>query len=515
MTATAHPTADTTTNGARPRHVRVGIIGAGFAGLGMAIRLKQAGEHDFAIWEREPDIGGTWWANTYPGCQCDIPSHLYSFSFALNPNWQRTYAPQAEIEAYARDVTTRYGLVPHIHTRCAVVEAAWDDANDRWRVTTEQGEFTADVLVGAPGPLSEPALPVIDGLDTFAGTTFHTANWNHDHDLRGRRVALIGTGASAIQVGPEIQPVVGALTVFQRTPPWIVPHRDRAITAAERRLYAAVPAAQRLVRAGVYVSRELLVPGLVYRPRLLELVERMARSHLARQVPDVDLRRRLTPDYAIGCKRIVPSNRWYPMLSKASVDVVTDGIDHVRPDGIVTTTGELHQVDTIVFATGFHVTDVLLSRRLRGTGGTLLSDHWAGSPRAYRGTAIAGFPNLFLLIGPNTGLGHNSIIFMIEAQVAYVMHALRAMRERGATRVEVTPGAEAAYNADLDRRLERTVWNTGGCASWYMDRNGRNATIWPDFTFRFWGRMRHFDTAAYELTNGARPRSGAATLAPA
>jgi cation diffusion facilitator CzcD-associated flavoprotein CzcO len=481
----------------------------------MAIRLKQSGVEDFVVWERDGDVGGTWWANTYPGCQCDVPSHLYSFSFALNPDWGRTYAMQAEIEAYILRVTEKYGLRPHIRTDCAVTRAAWDDAAHRWRVSTAQGEYTADVVVAAPGPLSEPSIPDLPGLDTFAGTTFHTADWNHDHDLTARRVAVVGTGASAIQTVPEIQPKVESLTVFQRTPPWVVPHRDRPITDAERAIYNRVPALQRAVRTGVYFGRELLVPGLAFRPKLMGVLEKVARKHLERAVADPDLRARLTPDYTLGCKRILPSNRWYPALTKPNVDLVTDGIDHVRPDGIVTATGELRAVDTIIFATGFHVTDIRIAHLVTGRDGRTLDEHWGGSPRAYRGTTVPGFPNLFFLVGPNTGLGHNSIIFMIEAQLAYVMDALEHMRAREATRLDVLPEAARAYNEHIQRKLAGSVWNTGGCSSWYLDRNGRNATIWPDFTFRFWGQMRRFDPKAYELTG---PRLGTAAepaLAPA
>jgi cation diffusion facilitator CzcD-associated flavoprotein CzcO len=515
MTATAHPTETDPSGATRPRHVRVGIIGAGFAGLGMAISLKQRGVEDFVVWERDGDVGGTWWANTYPGCQCDIPSHLYSFSFALNPDWGRTYATQPEIEAYIQRVTEEYGLRPHVETDCAVTNATWDDASDRWTVTTEKGVFTADVIVAAPGPLSEPSVPDLPGLDTFEGTTFHTADWNHDHDLTGRRVAVVGTGASAIQAVPQIQPAVESLTVFQRTPPWVLPHSDRPITDAERAIYTRFPALQRAVRTGVYFGRELLVPGLAYRPKLMNLVQKLATRHLEKAIADPDLRARLTPDYAIGCKRMLPSNRWYPTLTKPNVDLVTDGIDHIRPDGIVTSTGELRQVDTIIFATGFHVTDIRIADRVTGRSGRTLSEEWNGSPRAYRGTTVPGFPNLFFLVGPNTGLGHNSIIFMIEAQLAYVMDALEHMHARNASRLDVRPEAERAYNAHIQAKLARSVWNTGGCSSWYLDRNGRNATIWPDFTFRFWGQMRRFDPQAYELT-GPRHGTGAEpALAPA
>jgi cation diffusion facilitator CzcD-associated flavoprotein CzcO len=293
---------------------------------------------------------------------------------------------------------------------------------------------------------------------------------------------------------------VESVTVFQRTPPWVIPHRDRPITDAERRLYNKLPPLQRAVRAGVYLGRELLVPGLVYRPKLMNAVQSMATKHLRKHVKDPELRRKLTPDYAIGCKRILPSNRWYPAITQPNVDLVTDGIDHVRPDGIVDRNGELHQVDTIIFATGFYVTDIRIAHRITGTDGATLAAHWDGSPQAYRGTAVASFPNLFFLVGPNTGLGHNSIIFMIEAQVQYILDALKHMDERGAARVEVKAHVQRAYNVYLQRKLADTVWSTGGCSSWYIDRNGRNATIWPDFTFRFWGRMRRFDPQAYELT---------------
>jgi cation diffusion facilitator CzcD-associated flavoprotein CzcO len=492
--------AEPSNNGAAPNRARIGILGAGFGGLGMAIRLKQAGIDDFVIWERDADVGGTWWANTYPGCQCDIPSHLYSFSFALNPEWSRTYPLQPELRRYLRECTERYGVGDHIRFRCEVTGAEWDDRAGVWRIETEQERFAVELLFAAPGFLSEPATPALPGLDDFEGEAFHTARWNHDYDLSGRRVAVIGTGASAIQVVPQIQPLVEHLDVFQRTPPWVMPHRDRPITDIERRIYRRFPALQRAVRTTVYLTRELLVPGFVYQPRLMQVPERMARRHLEKQVPDPKLRDRLTPDYAIGCKRVVPSNEWYPAITQPNVDVITAGIREVRPNGIVTANGELRELDAIVLATGFHVTDVRFAKIVRGRDGALMSDVWNGSPQAYRGTAVAGFPNLFILTGPNTGLGHNSLVYMIEAQLDYLMDALRAMEERGATRVEVRPEAQSAYNEDLQSRMARTVWMSGGCSSWYIDRNGKNTTIWPDFTWRFRRETRRFDRAAYELT---------------
>jgi cation diffusion facilitator CzcD-associated flavoprotein CzcO len=484
-------------------HVRVGILGAGFGGLGTAIRLAQRGDDDFLVFERAADVGGTWWANTYPGCQCDIPSHLYSFSFAPNPNWTRTYPKQPELRDYLRATAEKFGVYGRIRFNTEVTGASWDEEASVWRIATSQGDYTADVMVAAPGPLSEPVLPDLPGIESFEGTIFHTARWNHEHDLRGKRVAVVGTGASAIQAVPEIAQQAAQLDVIQRTPPWVVPHRDRPITRVERFLYKTFPPLQRLVRAGVYFSRELLVPGLVYRPQILKAVEKLARKHITDQVPDPVLRAKVTPSYTIGCKRILPSNKWYPALGRENVELVTDAITEIRPNGYVTADGTLHEVDTIIFATGFYVTDIPLATIVTGKQGKRLSEVWHRSPQAYRGTAMAGFPNLFLLVGPNVGLGHNSIVFMIEAQITYVLGALDQMRSRGAGRVEVRPDAVAAYNDRLQAKMGKTVWNTGGCASWYIDAEGKNTTIWPDFTFRFWKETREFDAAAYELAPAA------------
>jgi cation diffusion facilitator CzcD-associated flavoprotein CzcO len=491
-------------------HVRIAIIGAGFGGLGTAIRLSQRGERGFLVFERESDVGGTWWANTYPGCQCDIPSHLYSFSFAPNPDWTRTYPKQPELRDYLRRTAERFGVDERIRCDTKVTAATWDEAATRWTLETTDGTYTADIVVAAPGPLSEPSIPDLPGLEGFAGTVFHTATWNHDHDLTGRKVAFVGTGASAIQAVPEIQPIVDRMTVFQRTPPWVVPHRDRPITRAERFLYKKVPAAQRLVRSTVYGLRELLVPGLAYRPQLMNGVEKLARRHIAKQVPDPTLRAMVTPGYAIGCKRILPSNKWYPALGAANVELLTDAIAEVRPDGVVSAGGAFREADTIIFGTGFHVTDIPLADIVRGADGRTLAEVWDRSPQAYRGATIAGFPNLFLLVGPNVGLGHNSIVFMIEAQINYVLDALAQMRDRGAARVEVRPDAVKAYNDHLQSKMGRTVWNSGGCASWYIDANGKNTTIWPDFTWRFWQQTREFDAAAYALTPATAPATAPA-----
>jgi cation diffusion facilitator CzcD-associated flavoprotein CzcO len=482
--------------------VEVAVIGSGFSGLGMAIRLREAGIDDFVVLERDSDVGGTWWANTYPGCACDVPSHLYSFSFALNPDWSQTYSTQPEIRDYLRGIVERFDLRRNIRLGHEVTQATWDDEAGYWELETSHGVLRACVLVTGVGPLTEPKIPDLPGLDTFEGPVFHSARWDHDVALDGLRVAAVGTGASAIQFVPAIQPKVSQLHVFQRTAPWVVPHTNRPITPLEKQLYRRVPLAQRLVRGAIYTLRETLVLGFVKRPRLMRIVERAARRHIARQVPEPALREKVTPSYTIGCKRILPSNRWYPALGKPNVELVADGIAEVRPHSVVGADGVERQVDAIVFGTGFHVTDMPIGRRLRGRGGQLLDDLWQGSPRAYLGTAVTGFPNLFMLLGPNTGLGHNSMVYMIESQIAHVMCALGAMRRAGARTVEVRADAQERYNAEVDARMQGTVWNTG-CSSWYLDETGRNATLWPDWTWRFRRRTARFDPADYELGTAA------------
>ncbi len=476
----------------------VAIVGSGFSGLGMAIRLKQAGHDDFVVLERAAEVGGTWQANTYPGCACDVPSHLYSFSFAPNPDWTRTYSAQPEIWAYLRRTADDFGIRPHVKLNCAVESATWLEREQRWELETSSGPVRARVLVAGMGPLTEPRIPELPGLEAFEGEVWHSARWNHDYDLAGKRVASIGTGASAIQYVPEIAHDVAKLHVFQRTPPWVVPHSSRPTRRWERRLYRAFPPAQRVVRGGIYGAREVLVVGLVKRPRLMKLMERVARKHMELQIDDPALRERVRPDYTIGCKRILPSNRWYPALGKPNVELVTEGVREVRARSIVAADGSEREVDAIVFGTGFQVTDIPAAHRIRGRGGRLLDDLWHGSPRAHLGSTVAGFPNLFFLLGPNTGLGHSSMVYMIESQIAHVMDALRLMRDRGAATIEVRPEAQERSNAALERKLESTVWNTG-CASWYLDHTGRNATIWPDWTWRFRKRVAELDPAEYAL----------------
>jgi cation diffusion facilitator CzcD-associated flavoprotein CzcO len=479
-------------------HHRVAIVGSGFSGIGMAIRLLQEGERDFVVLERAGEVGGTWRDNTYPGCRCDVPSHLYSFSFAPNPSWSSTFSPQPEILGYLRDVAARFGVLGHVRFHSELDSAAWDESEARWQLETSSGPLSADVLIAAQGPLSEPLVPELPGLESFEGKSFHSAAWDHDHRLDGERVAVIGTGASAIQFVPRIQPLVGQMHVFQRTPPWVMPHPNRPLGERERRLYRRLPAAQLAMRAGIYWARELFVLQFRNR-RMRQLATRMALRQLEQQVPDPELRAKLTPRYELGCKRILPTDEWYPALMRPNVELVTDGIREIRPRSIVTADGIEREVDTIIFGTGFHVTDLPIADRVRGRDGRTLAERWDGSPRAYKGASVAGYPNLFFLVGPNTGLGHTSVVFMIESQINYVSGALRALRRSGARTVDLRPAAEAAYNAELRRMTEGTVWVSGGCSSYYIDRNGHNSTIWPTFTWPFRSRTREFDEAAYVL----------------
>ncbi len=482
----------------------IAIVGAGFSGLGMAIRLKQEGIDDFVVLERHEDVGGTWWVNTYPGCACDVPSHLYSFSFAPNPDWTQTYSTQPEIRDYLLGLAREHDLYRHTRLNTAVESAAWDEEAGRWQLETSGGPVSARVMISGQGALAEPSIPDLPGLDTFAGTIFHSARWNHEHDLRGKRVAAVGTGASAIQFVPAIQPEVAQLDVYQRTPPWVMPHPNRRIRDREKALFRRLPGYQKLVRGGVYSGRELLVLGFVKRPRIMKLVERIARRHIRDQVPDPELRRKVRPDYTIGCKRILPSNAWYPALGQPNVDLVTSPIREVRPHAIVCEDGTERAVDTIVFGTGFHVADMPVGEWVRGRGGRTLMEAWNGSPRAYLGTATSGFPNLFMLLGPNTGLGHSSMVYMLESQLNYVLDAVRTMRARGTATAEVRPEVQEAYTREIDARMRGTVWSTG-CASWYLDATGRNPTLWPDWTWRFRRRTRRFEPAKFLLAPAAGP----------
>ena len=476
------------------------VIGAGFAGLGMAIKLQEDGEHDFLVVEQGPDLGGTWRDNTYPGAACDVPSQLYSFSFAPNPDWSMSFSPQPEILDYLRRVAARSGVLDRFRFGTVVEDARWDEDTQRWLVTTSAGQVSARFLISGTGALMEPKLPEIDGIETFQGEVFHSARWNHDLDLTGKRVAVIGTGASAIQIVPEIAKQVGHLDVYQRTAPYVVPRNDRRYTRPERLLFRVAPAVQLVYRQVIYWGRETYVPGFTRQPRLALPAKLLALRNLERAIEDPALRERLTPDYAIGCKRILISNTYYPALTQPHVDLVTDPIAKVTGDAIVTADGVERPIDVLVVATGFHTTDLPIAHHVRGRDGRSLAETWsAGGMAAYKGTTVHGFPNYFAIVGPNTGLGHSSMVFMIESQLAYIRDAVRTVRAEGLATVEPRLDAQEAWNADLQRRMRRTVWSSGGCASWYLDEHGRNTTLWPRATFTFRRLLSRFDADAYEV----------------
>ncbi len=477
-------------------HHRLVIVGAGISGVGMAVRLLDAGIEDFVLLERNPSVGGTWYEHTYPGCACDVPTHLYSYSFARNPDWSRLFPRQEEILAYVRETADRHGVTPHIRFECEMQHAAWDDAAEQWRVQTAGGDLTCDVLVSAIGGTAEPNDPDIPGWSSFAGHRFHSARWDHEHDLTGERVAVIGTGPAAAQFVPRIAPKVGALRVFQRTPPWIFPHPDRPVPALERAVYKLLPPVQDAHRNLLFGVYEATGYGFHTRPSVLAPIEAIGRAHLRRQVSDPVLREQLAPRYRFGCKRPILSNTYYPALQRDNVALVTDPIARVNKRSITTADGTRHDVDTIISAVGYRYNRSLLVSRISGRGGRTLGDVWDRSPRAYLGAAVPGFPNMFILLGPNA-IGINSAIFSLEAQMDYVMGALRT----GARVLEVRPDALEEYVAEVDRRNEGTVWTAGGCQSYYLDASGRQFALYPGFASQYRRRTRTFDTSAYELAS--------------
>lgn len=500
-TAVLAPDAETTAfvQQPLPDHVHVAIIGTGAAGIAMAHQLKSDGVDDIVLLEKAADVGGTWRDNDYPGCACDVPSHLYSFGFAPNPTWTRAYSDQPEIKAYMSQVARDQDVLRHVRGNAEVTGADWDDEAQRWTVTTVRGTLTAAVLVAGPGPLSEPKVPDLEGLSSFKGEIFHSARWNHDHVLDGERVAVIGTGASAIQFVPRIQRQVAHLDIYQRTAPWIVPKLNPSYGRLRHAMYKRLPITQRIARTFIYWRQEILVPGFVYDRRFQKLPQMLAEKHLERQVKDPVLREKLRPKYTIGCKRILQANDYYPAVGKDNVDVIDTGIREITPEGVVTKDGELHPCDTIILGTGFHVTDLPITKIVRGKGGLRMDEHFQGSPQCYYGTTVDGFPNLFLLLGPNTGLGHSSVIFMIEAQVAHIMGAIRTMRDRGIAEIEVRDDVLREHNTWIQKAMRRTVWTQGGCDSWYLDVKGKNTTLWPGFTWRFRQLASRFDPADYHL----------------
>jgi cation diffusion facilitator CzcD-associated flavoprotein CzcO len=505
-------TTDSTAARLEGSDVEVCIVGSGFGGLGMAIQLERAGIASFVIVEQAAEVGGTWRDNDYPGCACDIPSHLYSFSFAPKADWSRMYPPQAEIWAYLQGCVQAFGLGSRLRLGTRMLQAVFDEARSLWQVQTSTGSFTARYLVSAIGGLSRPAIPVLRGIEVFQGEVFHSSQWKHDARLEGRRVAVIGTGASAIQFVPQLVPRVAALHLFQRTAAWVLPKYDREISRAERWCLAHVPGLRRAFRAFIYGRQELRGLGFTTWPSLLEQGRKMALAHLHAQVAQPELRAKLTPHYTFGCKRVLLSNDYYPALAQPHVEVVTSGVRELRPQSIVDEQGVERPIDVLIYGTGFRPTDLLAPMRIVGRHGLSLDDAWGDGMHAYNGTAVPGFPNLFLLSGPNTGLGHNSIVFMIEAQIRHVLDCLREARALGARAIEVSAAAERSYNDELQRRMRSTVWSSG-CKSWYMDARGRNVTLWPGLSLGFWLRLRRLDTSAYHWRGGSRAPALSASAA--
>jgi cation diffusion facilitator CzcD-associated flavoprotein CzcO len=486
---------------ASPVHTRAIIVGTGFAGLGMAIALQRQGA-DFVILEKADEIGGTWRDNSYPGCACDVPSHLYSFSFEPKATWSRLFSPQPEILDYLKGVTDKYGLRRYIRFGSLVNRAHWDDSEYRWHVFTDSGqEYVGQFLISGAGALHIPRLPDIDGIDDFGGAAFHSAQWDHAVDLAGKRVAVIGTGASAIQIVPAIVDEVAEVHLYQRTPPWVVPVPHTPLPIALRQAFAIVPGLRLAVRSGIYWGLETVGYAMTKRPGLLRAIEAIGKLNIRRNVHDKELRRKLTPHYRAGCKRILYSgNNYYRAVANPKTTLITERITRITANGIVTDDGVEHPVDVIVYATGFHVTDSYTYVDVKGPRGEDLVDRWnREGVMAHRGIAVADMPNLFFLLGPNTGLGHTSVVFMIESEIHYVAEAIAACDRLDAQALAPTRAAQNRFNEGLQHKLAGSVWNTGGCSSWYLDEHGVNRTLWSGMTWQYWRATRSLKPAEYRF----------------
>ena len=497
--------ADTLATSSTPRvkpDYGTAIVGTGFGGLAMAIKLREDGRNDFVLIERGDSVGGTWRDNLYPGAACDVPSHLYSFSFAPKTDWSRLYPTQPELYAYLRQVAEQHQLLPNCQFNSTLTGAVYDEAAQLWRIeVTTAGvsrSLTARALVLANGGLAEPKLPDVPGVETFKGKTFHSSQWDHGYDLAGKRVAVIGTGASAIQFVPAIAPKVGRLDVYQRTPNWIIPRPDRPFSDRTKSLFKHVPLLRKAYRAFIYWGHEARVFGLVLNPAFMKLFQKIGEAHINRQVKDPVLKQKVTPDYLIGCRRILISNDWYPAVSRPNVDLVTQGIREIREHSIVTTDGVEREVDCIIFGTGFYATENPIGHIVHGRDGVTLASEWQNGEEAYLGTLVKKFPNLFLIVGPNTGVGHTSMVFIIESQVALIRRLLAKLRSTDGT-LEVRADVQDEFNRKLQQRLSASVWSTG-CKSWYKHRSGKITALWPGFTFEFRRQTQSVPDSAYILT---------------
>jgi cation diffusion facilitator CzcD-associated flavoprotein CzcO len=487
------------------------IVGAGFSGICMGIKLLEGGMKDFLIIEKSDDLGGTWYENRYPGCACDVPAHLYSFSFERNPDWTRMFAGQQEIWQYLKFCVQRYGLGPYIRFKTRFCQAAWDESAGRWRISVSHisranGDpsgnvsIRARVLISGMGALHVPHYPDIPGIERFSGPSFHSATWRSDVDLSGQAVAVVGTGASAIQFIPHIAPRAGKLYIFQRTPPWIVPRHDFGISKKWRERFRRVPFFTWVIRKFLFFALEWRVLSFLGDRVVRGRLEKIARDHLERSISDPKLRAALTPRYQIGCKRILLSDDFYPTLKRSNVELVTEKISEVHERSVVTQDGVERPADVLIYGTGFHVTDQFIGMKLIGRGGIEIHDAWRKGMSAYLGVTVNGFPNFFMLLGPNTGLGHNSVVLMIEAQVGYVLQCLKLMRRRHIGAMEVRAESQRHFAANLRDHLARTVWQSGGCRSWYQDaRTGENTALWPGSVIGYMRHMSSVSTSEYDL----------------
>ncbi|MDX1496510.1 MAG: NAD(P)/FAD-dependent oxidoreductase [Salinisphaeraceae bacterium] len=471
------------------------VIGAGVSGIGAGIRLLKDGFKDFLILEKADDLGGTWRDNTYPGCECDVPSALYSYSFAQKPDWSRSFAGQQEILGYLRDTAQQYGIDNYIRYQQPVEKAQWDEAQSHWVLRTPDETYYARTIISCGGYLHEPIIPKIPGIERFPGKVFHSSRWDHEYNLNNRRVAVIGTGASAIQFVPKIQPKVKQLAIFQRTPQWVLPKPNRGLSKVEKGVFGFRPI--------LNAWRQMLFGGFesfgvgFRRPALLRQLQRLGEWHLRIAVRDKALRKKLTPNYTLGCKRVLMSNDYYPALCKANVDLFASAVKEIRGNVVIGADGSQVEVDTIILGTGFFVTEPPIAKNIFDGQGRSLAQLWSERMQAYRGTTIAGLPNAFMVLGPNLGIGHNSAYIVIEAQLDYIMSALRTMRSKGLSRIAVRPDVQSHYNQEVQRDLQGTVWNTGGCSSYYLDKNGFNSVGFPWSTLKMRELLSEFDEGSY------------------
>lgn len=476
------------------------IIGSGFAGLGMAIALKKNKINDFTILEKGNDVGGVWRENTYPGAACDVPSHLYSFSFYLNPNWTRKFAPQSEIYAYLQDCAKKFNLLPKIQFGAEVSAASFNDVEKIWEVTLKSGDVLySEILITGMGQLSMPAYPKLEGINDFQGKAFHSAKWDHSYDLNGKRIGVIGTGASAIQFVPAIAPKLKNLSVFQRSPSYIMPRPDRAYTKLEHKLWTRLPFLLGLQRLVFYIQYESRAIAFTRFKSLMKIAVGIPfRKLMNAQVVDPELRKKMTPEYQIGCKRILLSSNYLNVFNNPNVNLVTENIRRIVPKGVETADGKVHEFDALIYGTGFAATDFLTPLSIKGIGGRDLNEAWSKGAKAYLGISVPSFPNFFILYGPNTNLGHNSIVYMLESQIAHVIKCIGKMHQTESKTIEVLPNIYEQYTSKIQRDLARTVW--ADCKSWYVDAKGFNSTSWPGFTFTYRWLSKHADLDAYQFS---------------